>query len=197
MGLGRREFVYTDVGESAVEEAGRLENEHFRQDPPLDFTDPTEVIAKQPGTKRRTTINRESPIDGGPRYKTGRKTGWYVLLNVTTNEYELVSVQTSGELADLPQDALPAGEYANLLAQENEGLAAHLFSFLRNEATHHTAHHTGGSDLGKRAKLIFARDQLSYIDYQDSQIGENIVVPSIRSRAKDPSTIVGPDNVEW
>lgn len=183
MGQERVELTYEDIGHWREEEALR--------------DDPSDVMSTPPGTRRRTTIMRPSPIDGGPNYGDGRQTGWYVVYDVVTGEHKLISIESTGELADLPQDALPAGEYANLLAQENESLAAHLFSFLREDATTHTAHHTRGSDLGKRAKLIFAREQLSYIDYQDREIGEGVVVPPIRSRAKDPASIVGPDNVEW
>lgn len=183
MGQERAELTYEDIG-------------HWREEATL-RDDPSDVMSTPPGTRRRTTIMRPSPIDGGPNYGDGRQTGWYVVYDVVTGEHKLISIESTGELADLPQDALPAGEYANLLAQENESLAAHLFSFLREDATTHTAHHTSGADAGNRNKLIFASAQLDQLQYQDNQIGQGIKIPQVRHRAKDPSSVVGPDNVEW
>lgn len=194
---GGKELTYTDVGESPLEAAGREEWQHFRQDLLNDFTDPTEVMSTQPGKNRRTTVMSRSPIDGGPDYTDGRQIGWYIVYDVTTGEHKLVSIQSTGELADLPQDALAAEIYINLLVQENESLAAQLFSFLREDAITHTTHHTSGADVGKRNQLIFSRAQLDQLQYQDHKVGEGIVVPPIRHRAKHPSAVVGPDSVEW
>lgn len=119
------------------------------------------------------------------------------MINATTGEHELVSVETADELANLPQDALEAGEYSNLLTEENPSLAVRLVDFLGGASDPHTAHYTKGSDHGQRTKLIYARDQLAYQKYQDPQIGGGIVIPEVRHRPKDPSTVVGDDNVEW
>ncbi len=195
MGQAGRER-YIDVGESRVEEAGRIEVEQFRQVPPEDFTSPDLVVITTAGSKRRTSFTSAALVENGPDWTDGSRTAWFVTLDAN-GDTQLVSVENATELANLPSDAISAQEYANQIAVESPSLAAEFFGFLTEDASPHTAHHTTGADVGPRVRTIFQRDQLGSLVYQDSLIGQGISIPDIVRRPRDPATLVGDDQVEW
>ncbi|KKU46905.1 MAG: hypothetical protein UX62_C0003G0003 [Microgenomates group bacterium GW2011_GWA2_46_7] len=182
MGHNRQELVYEDIGDWRAEEAGR--------------EDPNIVEFTQAGAKRRTSFTREAVVEGGPNWVDGARTAWYIVVD-QYGDTRLVAVNTSTELASLPANALPAGEYANQLAAEAPSLAADLFAFLAEAAESHPAHHTTGADVGPRTQAIFRREQLNGIGYQDPQIGKGITVPPARHHTRNPVSMVGADQVKW
>lgn len=193
--VGAKHEVYEDIGETPVEEGGRLETTHFRQDPPEDFTDPGQVEARAVGAKRRTTTIQTPLVENGPRWGKGVRSAWYFTVDDRA-EIELVTVQTADELANLPENSLSAQEYINLISQESPVLAAQLAETLL-DPQHHTAHHTQGADVGPRVKAIFQQAKLISASFKDKNIGRDIVIPPVQRRPRNPATLTGSDGVTW
>jgi hypothetical protein len=160
--------------------------------------DPTDSTSKEftaAGAKRRTTVIEESPLAGGPSWKNGKRTAWYFMFD-DLGEMELVEVETSNELVNLPENAMPAHAYINLIAQENT-LLAHELADALGDLEPHTAHHTTGADRGERLKKLFKVNQLGYIKYQDPRIGQGVDVPPMQHRAVNPEKVISADGVGW
>ncbi|MEI8232872.1 MAG: hypothetical protein WCG44_03955 [bacterium] len=153
------------------------------------------VIATASGVNRRTTTTSKPIIPNGPESKGGKRTGWYITFD-EQGESDPIYIESAGELANLPSNALLAQEYLNLLRAENPTLAAELESML-TVPQRHTAHHTQGADVGSRVKEIFRAGKLSHLSYQDSQIGDGIRVSPVTHRAQNPTKVTGKDGIKW
>lgn len=167
----------------------------YCNDSPYDAANPIEIIAGATGANRRTITTGAPIVENGPPIKRGVRQGFYVMRN-DLGDVALVQVESAGELAQLPQDALPAQEYLNLLEQEDPVIANELRQLLTNPE-HHTSHHTAGANIGDRVKSLFQKAKLNHIPQQDPQLGQGIEVVEVRHCPSNTTILTGYDQVVW
>lgn len=147
------------------------------------------------GSTRRTTIFRDSHISGGPKWPDGVRKSLFTAVS-EVGEVEVYEVESAGELANLPTNAIDFQIYLNLLNQENPGLANQI-SGLLGEISYHTAHHTAGSDKRERLKSMLRLSQLNSLIYQDKKIGSGIVIYEQQGQRVDEASVKKDDGVGW
>lgn len=147
------------------------------------------------GSSRRTTVVRSSLISRGPTWKDGVRKSLFTAVD-PEGEVQIFEVESAGELANLPKNAINIHVYMNLLAGENSEVAAELGEILE-DIEYHTAHHTAGTDNGERLKAILRKSKLDRLTYQDKKIGSGIVIEESLHRKVNPETLTGPDGVTW